>query len=104
VRGRSNSRVRHNRHDKGKGDGDESFNQAAAVCFRAHHQRRGVRTKPGEELRFGLNDFNALSVYVMGFKKGNTFAKDGSRDMTLALISKLNEPSAPASSATGEFV
>jgi hypothetical protein len=23
--------------------GDESFNQAAAVCFRAHHQRRGVR-------------------------------------------------------------
>src|SRR3984893_13384743 len=29
--------------DKGKGAGDESFNQAAAVCFRAHHQRRGVR-------------------------------------------------------------
>jgi len=29
--------------DKGKGDGDESFNQAAAVCFRARDQRRGVR-------------------------------------------------------------
>src|ERR1700738_5156987 len=28
--------------DKGKGDGDESFNQAAAVCFRARYQRRGV--------------------------------------------------------------
>jgi hypothetical protein len=29
--------------DKGKADGDEGFNQAAAVCFRAHYQRRGVR-------------------------------------------------------------
>jgi hypothetical protein len=57
--------------DKGKGDGDESFNQAAAVCFRAHHQRRGVRhhdrdPAPRIEVMHGYSAVLVLAVFGMG--------------------------------------
>ena len=57
--------------DKGKGAGDESFNQAAAVCFRAHHQRRGVRhhdrdPAPRIEVMPGYSAVPVLRVFGMG--------------------------------------
>jgi hypothetical protein len=57
--------------DKGKGAGDESFNQAAAVCFRAHHQRRGVRhhdrdPAPRIEVMPGYSAVLMLAVFGMG--------------------------------------
>jgi hypothetical protein len=57
--------------DKGKGDGDESFNQAAAVSFRAHHQRRGVRDHdrdpaPRIEVMHGYSAVLVLAVLSIG--------------------------------------
>src|SRR6202011_649012 len=57
--------------DKGKGAGDESFNQAAAVCFRAHHQRRGVRHHDRDpalriEVMPGYSAVLVLAVFGMG--------------------------------------
>jgi hypothetical protein len=56
---------------RGRGDGDESFNQAAAVCFRAHHQRRGVRhhdrdPAPRIEVILGYSAVLVLAVFGMG--------------------------------------
>jgi hypothetical protein len=57
--------------NKGKGAGDESFNQAAAVCFRAHHQRRGVRhhdrdPTPRIEVIPGYSAVLVLALFGMG--------------------------------------
>jgi hypothetical protein len=51
--------------NKGKGDVDESFDEAAAASFRAHHQRRGVRhhdrdPAPRIEVRPGLLSCNRI--------------------------------------------
>jgi len=56
---------------KVKGNGDESFNQAAAVSFRAHHQRRGVRDHdrdpaPRIEVMHGYSAVLVLAVLSIG--------------------------------------
>jgi hypothetical protein len=57
--------------DKGKGDVDESFDEAAAVSFRAHHQQRGVRhhdrdPAPRIEVRPGLLGCTEPKIVLVG--------------------------------------
>ena len=66
--------------DKGKGDVDESFDEAAAVSFRAHHQRRGVRhhdrdPAPRIEVRPGLLGCNRTKNCFSGSECGGRSAK-----------------------------
>jgi hypothetical protein len=68
------------RYDKGKGDVDESFNEAAAVSFRARHQRRGVRhhdrdPAPRIEVRPGLLGCNRTKNCFSGSECGGRSAK-----------------------------